>query len=162
MKTVYVDDTNYATIVCPGCGCTTKIDTTKYRNTQKKLKAKCKCGEVFRFTIEFRKHYRKKVKLPGEYNKKVKLPGEYIILGKRDQGEIIVEDLSMSGIRFVTMRPHQITADDTLEVIFKLNNPMRTEIRKSVKVIWIKDRIVGAQFSDPNLKDKDLGFYLRT
>jgi len=29
------------------------------------VKAKCKCGETFRFTIEFRKQYRKKVRLPG-------------------------------------------------------------------------------------------------
>ncbi len=67
MKTVYVNDTNQATIICPSCGFTKKIDTTKFRNTQKRVKAKCKCGEVFQVTFEFRKHYRKNVRLPGEY-----------------------------------------------------------------------------------------------
>jgi hypothetical protein len=31
------------------------------------LKAKCKCSKVFQVTFEFRKHYRKNVRLPGEY-----------------------------------------------------------------------------------------------
>lgn len=150
MNTVWVGDNNQATIICPKCRFETNIDITKYKNTQRRLKAKCKCGETFRFIIEFRKQYRKDVRLPGEY----------IIQGKREKGEIIIRDLSLSGIRFESFIPHQISTDDTLEVTFKLDNPSRKEIRKIVKVIWVDDLIVGAQFSERKLYDKDLGFYL--
>ena len=152
MEKVYVDDTNQATIICPSCGFTKKIDTTKFRNTQKRVKAKCKCGEVFQVTFEFRKHYRKNVRLPGEY----------IVPGKAEKGEVIIRDLSLGGIRFESLRPHQISTDDTLEVKFKLDNPLRSEICKLVKVKWVRDRIIGAKYSETKLYEKDLGFYLRT
>ena len=152
MKTVYVSDTNQVTIICPKCAFTKEIDVTSFKNTLKSLKAKCRCGEVFRFTIEFRKHYRKKVRLAGEYR----------IKGKGKKGEIIVEDLSMNGIQFVNIGSHQISIDDTLEVTFKLDNQMRSEINKLVKVIWVKDKIVGAEFSELKSFKSELGFYLRT
>jgi hypothetical protein len=150
MKTVYVDDTNQATIICPSCGFTKKIDTTKFRNTQKRMKAKCKCGETFRFTIEFRKHYRKKVRLHGEY----------FVQGRDEKGEIIIEDISAGGIKFASLKPHYISKSDTVELKFTLDNPVRTEIHKLVKIIWIIDRNVGVQYIDPKSLEKELGFYL--
>ncbi len=151
MKMVYVDDTNQVTIICPKCGFTKNIDATNFKNTQKKRKVKCRCGEIFRITIEFRKQYRKKVRLPGEY-----------IIQKGEKGEIIIRELSLGGIRFESLRPHQISPNDTLEVKFKLNNQMRSEIQKIVRVIWVRDRIVGTQFSESKSYEKDLGFYMRT
>jgi len=151
MKKVYVDDTNKATIVCPKCGFVKMIDTTNYKATQKRLKANCKCGEVFKITLEFRKKYRKDVELPGEY----------IIQQSGEKGEIVIKDLSMNGIRFESLKPHQISTDDTLEVTFKLDNPAQTEIRKFIKVMWIRDRIVGAHYTEMKYYEKDLGFYLK-
>ena len=68
MNKVYADDTNHATIICPKCGLKKDVDVTNFKNTLKKLKAKCRCGEVFRLTLEFRKHFRKKVWLNGGYD----------------------------------------------------------------------------------------------
>ena len=150
MKKVYVDDTNQATIICSSCGFWKNIDTTNFKNTQKRVKTKCKCGEVFWFTIEFRKQYRKKVKLPGEY----------IIKGKREKGEMLVKDFSMRGIRFETLRQHKISTDDTLEVKFKLDNKKRSEICKQYKVIRVRGRTVRANYSGPYFNYKELGFYL--
>lgn len=151
MKKVYVDETHQATIICPKCGFEKSVDVTEFKNTQKKLKATCKCGETYRFTIEFRTKYRKNVRLPGEYT--VKKKGE--------KGEIIIRELSLTGIRFESLKPHQISTDDTLEVTFKLDNPRRSEISKLVKVIWIRDRTVGARYTESKLYEKDLGFYLK-
>ena len=39
MKKVFVDETNQATIICPKCGLKKDVDVTKFKNTQKKLKA---------------------------------------------------------------------------------------------------------------------------
>ena len=151
MTKFYVNDTNQTTIVCPKCGFAKTIDTTKYKDTQKRVKAKCKCGEVFKFELEFRKHYRKDVRLPGEYT--IQQSGE--------KGEIMVKDLSLSGIQFTSFRPHKILTEDTLELKFYLDNPARSEIRRSAKVMWVGDRDVGAQYIEPKLFEKDLSFYLR-
>jgi len=152
MKKIYVNDDNQATIICPKCAFTKEIDMTNFKNTQKRVKGKCRCGEVFGFTIEFRKNYRKKVRLSGTYHNN----------GKGKKGEIIVEDLSMNGIRFVNIGSDQISIDDKLEVKFKLDNQMRSEINKLVKVIWVKDKMIGAKFSSPKSFNSELGFYLRT
>ena len=150
MGTVWIGDNNQARIICPKCKFATNIDVTKLKSAQRTKKAKCKCGETFQFTIDFRTQFRKDASLPGEY----------VIQGKREKGEIIVRDLSLSGIRFESFRPHQISTDDILEVKFILNNTSKKEIRKEVKVIWVDNRIVGAQFIERKLYQKDLGFYL--
>jgi hypothetical protein len=152
MKKVYVDDTNQATIICPKCGFKKNVDVTNFKNTQKKLKAKCRCGEVFRIALEFRRHYRKKVRLHGEY----------FVQGRDEKGEMIVEDISASGVRFASLKPHYISRNDTVELKFTLDNPMKTEIHKLIKIIWIVDCNVGAQYIDQKSLEKDLEFYLKT
>ena len=152
MKKVYVDDTNQATIICPKCGFEKNTDVTNFKNTQKKLIAKCRCGEVFRLILEFRKYYRKKVRLNGEY----------FVQGRDEKGEIIIEDISAGGIRFASLKPHYISRNDTVELKFTLDNPIRTEIHKLVKIKWIINRTVGVQFIDPKSLEKDLGYYLKT
>ncbi|MBW1728141.1 MAG: PilZ domain-containing protein [Deltaproteobacteria bacterium] len=152
MKKVFVDDTNQATIICPKCGYEKIFDVTNFKKTQKKLKAKCRCGEVFRVTLEFRKHYRKKVRLHGEY----------FVQGRDEKGEITVEDISASGIRFASVEPHYISRSDTVELKFTLDNSMKTEIHKLIKIVWIIDRNVGAQYIDPTPLEKELEVYLET
>ena len=152
MKKVYVDHTDQATIVCPKCELEKNIDVTNFKDTHKRLKAKCRCGEVFRITLEYRKHYRKKVQLSSEY----------FVQGKYEKGEIIIEDISAGGIRFASLKPHYISRNDTVELKFTLDNPMRTEIIKLIKVKWIIDRNVGAQYIDPKSLEKDLDLYLQT
>jgi hypothetical protein len=151
MTKFYVNDDNQTTIVCPKCGFAKTIDTTNYKETKKQLKANCKCGEAFKFTLEFRKHYRKDVRLPGEYS----------VPEKGKQGEIVVRNLSLSGVQFTCVRPHQILPGDTLELKFNLDNSARTEIRRSSKVMWVRDYDVGAQFIGPKSFERDLSFYLR-
>ena len=152
MKKVYVDDTNQATIICPKCGLKKNVDVTNFKNTHKKLKAKCPCGEVFQLTLEFRVHYRKKVRLNGGY----------YVQGRDEKGEIIIEDISAGGVRFASLKPHYISRNDTVELKFTLDNTMKTEIHKLVKIKWIIDRTVGAQYIDPKSLEKDLLFYLQT
>jgi hypothetical protein len=152
MKKVYVDDTNQATIICPKCGLKKNVDVTNFKHTHKKLKAKCRCGEVFRLTLEFRKHFRKKVRLNGEY----------YVQGRDEKGEIIIEDISAGGVRFASLKPHYISRNDTVELKFTLDNTMKTEIHKLVEIKWIIDRTVGVQYIDPKSLEKDLITYLQT
>ncbi|MBU0769074.1 MAG: PilZ domain-containing protein, partial [Proteobacteria bacterium] len=123
-----------------------------FKDTHKRLKAKCRCGEIFRLTLEYRKHSRKKVRLRGEY----------FVQGKDEKGEIIIEDISASGIRFASLKPHYISRNDTVELKFNLDNPMKTQIQELVKIIWIIDHNVGAEYVDPKSLEKDLEIYLQT
>jgi hypothetical protein len=136
MGKFYVDENNQARIVCHKCGINKNLDVTKFKHTHKRLKAKCRCGEVFRLTLDFRRHYRKNVRLAGEY----------FVQEKDEKGEILIEDISMTGINFATLKPHNFSKDDTVELKFTLNNPMRTRVQESVKIIRIIDRNVGAQY----------------
>jgi len=150
MEKFFVGYTNKVTIICPKCGLEKNKIVFKFKDTHKRLKAKCKCGEVFRFTLDFRKYYRKNVQLTGKY----------FVQGKDETEEILIEDISKTGINFATLKPHNFSKDDLVELKFTLDNPMRMEVRTRVKILWIIDRTVGAQFIDPNLLEQDLGLYL--
>jgi len=136
MGKFYVDENNQARIVCHKCGINKNLDVTKFKDTHKRLKAKCRCGEVFRLILDFRRHYRKNVRLAGEY----------FVQEKDEKGEILIEDISMTGINFATLKPHNFSKDYTVELKFTLDNPMKTRVQESVKIIRIIDRNVGAQY----------------
>ena len=151
MQKVYVGRTNQVKIICPECGLEKNINVFKFIDTHKRLKAKCKCGEVFRFRLDFRKYYRKKVQLAGEC----------FIHEKNERDDILIIDISMTGINFTTFKPHNFSRDDTVELKFNLDNPTKTEIQTTVRIKWINDRNVGAQFNNPKLIEKDLRIYLQ-
>lgn len=151
MRKVYVDENNKAMFICPKCGFEKIIDARNFRNTTNIVKGECKCKETFQFVLEYRKHYRKDVNLSGEY----------IIQKNRKKGEVIIREISLTGIRFESLKPHQISKNDMLEMKFILDNPLRTEIRKLAKVIWVNNRIVGANFNERNLYENVLGFYMK-
>jgi len=150
MEKVYVDHTNRVKIICPKCGLEKNKIVSKFKDTHKRLKAKCKCGEVFQLALDFRKYYRKNAQLTGKY----------FVKGKNETREIIIEDISKTGIKFATLEPHYFSKGDLVELKITLDTQMRMEVRTSVKIIWIIDRNVGAQFINPKLLEKDLGLYL--
>ena len=150
MQKLYIDKSKKTTITCPRCLFERNIDVTKIKHNQKILKGKCRCGKAYEFTIVYIKKHRKDVELLGEF----------IIEKSGEQGDIIIRDLSMDGIRFENLSLYQISKDDILEVKFQLDNPKRSEIKKSVKVIWVEDQNIGANFIETQSYKADLGFYL--
>ena len=136
-------------MACSKCGLKKEINVFKFKDTHKRLKAKCKCGEVFRLTLEFRKHYRKKVQLAGEC----------FVQGEKD--DIFIKDISMTGINFITFKEHNFSIHDRVELKLALDEQMEPEIQTSVKIKWVNGRNVGAQFNNPKSLEKDLGFLLR-
>ena len=151
MKKIYVDYTNQITVICPKCGLKQNKNVFKFKDSHKRIKAKCKCGEVFRFTLDFRKYYRKNVQLAGEY----------YVQEKDERGEIVIEDISKVGIRFSSLKPNHISRDDLVELKFTLDAPMEMEVRTAVKIKWVVDNDIGGLFLDPDLIEYDMGFYLK-
>ena len=152
MERMYAGATNHVTVICPKCGLKKNINVFKYKDTHKRLKAKCKCGEIFRLSLEFRRFYRKTVRLTGEY-----------FAQERDEkGEVLIKDISMTGINFEASKPHNIAKHDAVEVKFTLDNPDKTELDTLVKIMWAKDLNVGGHFIDQVRYKQDLVIYLTT
>jgi hypothetical protein len=151
METIYAGDTNYVTITCPKCGLAKNRNVTEFKNTPKRLKAKCKCGEVFRIFLEFR----------GYYRKIVRLSGDYFVQEKDEKGEVLIKNISINGINFETLKPHNISKDDIVELKFILDNRNKTELHSLVKIMWVSDLKVAGQFIDETSLNQDLVLYLR-
>jgi hypothetical protein len=144
MEKVYVDENSRATIICPKCKIEKNLDVTDFKDSHKRLKAKCKCGEIFRITLEFRKHPRKNVLFAGEY----------FVQEKDEKRDILIKDISMTGINFTTIRPHNFSIDDIVELKFTLDNSMRTRVQEPVKITRTTDRNVTAQLINKSQMQK--------
>jgi PilZ domain len=152
MEIIYAGAANHVTIICPKCGLKKNINVTKFKETHKRLKAKCKCGEVFPLSLEFRRYHRKIVQLTGEY----------FVQDKDEKGEVLIKDISMTGINFEALKPHNIAKHDTVELKFTLDNPDKTELNTLVKIMWVSDLNFGGHFIDQNRFKQDLVLYLTT
>ncbi|MFO7963539.1 MAG: PilZ domain-containing protein [Desulfobacterales bacterium] len=146
----YPDQEGFVVIACPFCNFAKKIEAAKYRNSGKSLKVRCRCGKIFTCAIEFRRYFRKKVNLAGEY----------VLLKNQRKGDLMVEDLSMGGMGFSNLTPHQLGRGDILEVTFRLDDKKKTELKRRVKVVSVKGHFIGAEFAEKQRFDKELGFYL--
>ena len=149
---IFVDKSNQATVICPSCGHSKQFDVTKFSNTNKTFRCRCKCGESFFCTFDFRQYFRKKTKLSGHFT----------FLGDRFQHEVFVKDISRQGVGFLMLSVCDIKIGDMLEVTFTLDDANKTVIRKQVEVKFVHDRFIGCQFAGPQWYDKELGFYLMT
>jgi hypothetical protein len=150
MDIVYAGAANHVTITCPKCGLEKNKDVTDFKDTPKRLKAKCKCGEVFRIFLEFREHYRKIVRLSGDY----------FVQEKDEKGEVLIKNISITGINFESLKPHNISEDDIVELEFTLDNRNKTELNTLVKIIRVRDLNVCGQFIDESSMKQDLALYL--
>jgi len=148
--TVFVDNNNQFTVICQSCGYAKQFDATKFRNLNRTLRCRCKCGKSFSCTLEFRQYFRKKTKLRGYFT----------FLGDCFQYEIFVNNVSRKGINFSILFVCDIKIGDMLEVTFMLDDTNESVIRRQVEVKFIHNRFVGCCLTDPEWYDKELGFYL--
>jgi hypothetical protein len=151
IQKIYVDTDNNATLLCPHCGTSKTVNVEKLKKRGDPLKIRCTCKEAFSVTFEFRKAHRKDTNLLGHF---CRLPA------RDDWHSMTVKNISSSGIGFETYNPHDLVKGDAVRVRFALDDAKRSEIEREVIVRVVKDRYIGCEFSDPDLYDKTLGFYL--
>ena len=151
LRRFYADKQGNLHISCPICEYVKSVPVSGMSKIVQPARVHCVCGSVFHCFLEFRRTYRKEVSLPGEY----------MCLRDKDEGSMIVQDLSLEGIGFRTMGPHTMELDDVVEVRFELDDRSRSKIRRQVRVRSVRGRfIVGAMFANLHFRDKALGFYL--
>ena len=144
-----------ATFVCPKCENVKTIDASRYIKIKKKIKENCKCpcGHSFQAFLERRNYQRKEITLPGIYSRTIN--SEEV-----EKGQIVVTDLSRSGMRF---RPHIKPAfkiGDQLHIVFNLNDKDTSLIQKKALIMNISDEMnVGLEFCQKETYGK-IGAYL--
>jgi len=147
---IFVNNNNRATVICPICGHSKQFDVTKFKNLNKTLRSRCKCGHSFLCVLEFRQYYRKKTKLRGHFT----FLGDYL------QYKFFVNDVSWKGINFSMLSVCDIKIGDMLKVTFTLDDTNKSVIRKQVEVKYVHELLIGCCFTDPQWYDKELKCYL--
>jgi len=149
---VHVIGDKFVVINCPFCGISKKVVVDKYKNIKHKITVRCKCGNRFNVQFNFRKKYRKSVAIAGEF----------MTLSPRVSTKRVmtVSDLSANGLRFKMIDNVMVNKGDELIVKFNLDDAKRTFIRKKVVVQFANHNLIGCEFTELALYEKELGFYL--
>ena len=150
VTTIYADDSDRVNVCCHECGYFKTIDVSMLKKSSRTLKIKCRCGHTFRNRVEFRKAFRKRVKLEGSY----------VHLNSGMRASMVVEDISRAGIGISVQAHHGFVPGETMILTFNLDNARRTKIEKKVKIKSVRNTFIGTQYMDGGQFDKDLGFYL--
>ena len=126
---VFVKPGHSAIVSCPYCQCRKEIPVAKFRGKKCSLKIKCSCTEVYIANLEFRKKPRKKTSLAGSVTNHSQ---------KKFSGAIVVKNLSMGGMEFITTTTDRFRNGDELTVTFTLDNAEQTTIKKEVTVCSVR------------------------
>jgi hypothetical protein len=140
-----------AKVECRNCKKLRVVDLSEYKDFHKPFKVKCSCGFRFYILVDMRKYGRKEVYLPGVYKK---------TSSEAASEAMVIENLSTGGIGFRTKDQHDVAIDDTLIVRFILDDDKLQEIYKQVRVRYVDDRYIGAQFRGVDTYDIQIATYL--
>jgi len=146
----YVDKNNRVTVECPACGVVSTAEVSKLKKIGAEINTRCRCGTVFPIIVDYRRLYRKKVKLPGRC----------VIPNNKQYFDIIIEDVSLGGVGFSTIDLLDIKPGDFIDIEFHLNDPKKSFLQQRVEVRVVKDRFIGTSFCERQKYNKELGFFL--
>lgn len=133
---------NHATFVCPRCENTKTVNVAEYKKVNKKVSVlcKCPCGHSYTALLERRNYERKPTVLPGVYSRSVSGLGV-------EKGQIVVVELSRSGLKFKPRDTTGLKIGDKLTVFFNLNDDAQSLIKKKTVIMNINEGMhVGTEF----------------
>lgn len=154
-KKIYITGNNQGYFVCASCGFSKDFDASKFKNTKKDIKVKCKCGIVNNISLEFRTCYRKDTNISAKCYVKTEQ-------SKTKVFDVIIKDLSQTGLCFKIINNEYallLHKDDNITIVFTLHSKKHTIITKNCDVKFNENGKVGVQFCDDDFQ-KYIGFYL--
>ncbi|MCP4106591.1 MAG: hypothetical protein GY749_13825 [Desulfobacteraceae bacterium] len=141
IQKIYVSNDNLAQFECPKCSKSKITDVSNYKSYHKavKIKVRCVCGHSHSVLLERRRHFRKKVNMPGaciwgENEDEIKIP-------------MTVIDLSCYGLRCEMTGSGSLDIDDELLVEFRPVKKKEVWVRRDIIVRNITDFHIGAEFN---------------
>jgi hypothetical protein len=138
--------------VCSVCGREKSFDVRAFLNVSPRFDVRCTCGTVTSVLLEFRKFFRKKVRLVGAC--RVERSGE--------EYPIEVRDVSLEGVGFALVDRRNvpdIVPGDTVRLRFRLDNHAKSLVDRQGEVRTIRGEFIGVELH-PVAYDRDLGAYL--
>jgi len=152
VRKIYCSKKGVCSIICHHCGKINKIDTNSV-NLNKTLEIKCKCQKKIFLQLEQREYYRKPVKLTGIF--------ENISSKNTQKVQVIIEDISFTGLGCRTLTKHYLETNDVLQLKFALDDAHNSHITERGIVRDIRDRYLGIEFQELSQHNRKLiGFYL--
>ena len=148
----YVRPDNTAVLTCTHCGIQKVVKADTFKGYKHKLKVKCSCKETFLVYLEFRNRIRKKVRLRGTY-----------INHSQDNssGDLIVLDISVTGLAFTSVDIKKFNVGDELTVDFALDDEHQSEYSKEVIVRDIREMTIGCEYeTSEDAFGSSLGHYI--
>ncbi|HOG11893.1 MAG TPA: hypothetical protein PLR47_02785, partial [Smithellaceae bacterium] len=91
---VYVDNEGFVVFVCSKCNLIQKQEAKTYGGAKGPIQVQCTCGNVYDVEIEFRKFYRKGIRVDGLY---------FGVTNPKIWGKMVLKNVSMQGCGFETM-----------------------------------------------------------
>lgn len=148
----YVQPDGTIPATCPACRAEIRLTETQVQTRGSPFEVTCPCGKRFRLFAEFRKAYRRPVHLTGTYAN----------LSSPDHaGNLVIENMSMTGIGFAPKGPHGILKGQTLLLRFVLDDEAKTPIETQAVVAHARPEFVGCAFKDLSPEQEDaLATYL--
>ena len=119
---------------CPHCSRQKSIQVDSFKGSKSTIKIKCGCKNVFTVNLEFRKRVRKNTHLRGTYVNHSQ---------KGARGDIVVKNVSVSGLEFSTYDVNPFEIEDELTVEFNLDDEQHSEITKDVIVRDVRQKSFG-------------------
>ncbi len=104
--------------------------------------------------LERRRHFRKKVNLPGKVTDE-----------RKNVALIKVRDISKKGLMLQVVSPKTFEVGETLTISFELDDTQHTEIKKKIVIRkMLPPDLLGVEFTSADTlishSDKAIGFYL--
>ena len=85
----------------------------------------------------------------------------YHITGKKVKlGNIMVLDISRTGLKIKILGEHTLKDGDWIEVEFRLDNSVQTLVKRMVNIKNVSGEYLGTSFSDTKHFDPIIGFYM--
>ncbi len=130
---VFVTSELTATISCPNCGKSKIQDVSKFikNAAQVNLKCKCKCSHAFSVILDRRRSTRKDKYFDGKI---IGLNIQGYILRESLKSKIMVNNLSMHGIRITIQEKIPLKEGEKLEIEFQLDDPKKPKILREIIV----------------------------
>ena len=128
---------NTAVLTCPHCGNQKVVKAGLFKGHKRKIKIQCSCQKVFIVNLEFRDRVRKKVNLKGTYINHSQ---------KECSGHLIIQNISVTGLAFITFDGRDFNVGDELIVEFTLDDKYETEMRKEVIVMSVGPNSIRCEF----------------
>ena len=150
-RKVQVKENDTVIISCPCCGKTKELSVERFKqNYRRDLRVKCICQKIFHLCLEFRKDFRKSVKLLGKSTN---------LSNHGESHDIIIKNISIGGLGFTPFKNHKIKKDDRLLLSFELNDYNNTRIDTDAVVRTVKHDYIGCEFNNKQKIESSYGFY---